>query len=811
MARRSWGRYFFEGIAVAACFAVLWCHGTNASAAQLLFEGPTATVFTNLASRLLKSELGLDASAIQIYPTNHYTAPVHRLLQLSANLADAAGKGVSTGGMVFPSVFRPLFKMQPGAGGTNTILIHAFEEVTNAEQVLDPYVRWIDPTTLATNPPIGSHDMVYGVPVVIAARKGFPNFNEFAMQTSVQLTRKLEFRREPSLGRINETNVMHLLSISNLFGIEAWNSYLNAYSNTLGMRAEVVVFAKLTNELGTVLVDRRHSATNTVTIPAGSWVGYTNPLFSLASFQVPFAPNTNVFVTLSNSVFRETMQQFQPAIATTMGFERHPGASYFPVPRWSLSLRIRVHFSLTDTKTGRLVDFVNLDQSDEPLDMTSLFSSDGYCSRWPDGADGSMWCTNRWNDEAGTNIGRPTYGILNQIAASTGEVEAQNWNSEPTIKDKQFAQQFFYAQFMPAWPGGPFAHTNVFYAPYNARRTLHYQTSWSANDPLVHYTVADLTDYYDSFQTNRISFYGWSTNHVGSLNRRFEPWGGNPSGGSWNPTTVDVTVKDSMVIRSDDWNFPTNGLDLASIGHVHRGTPWQTVYLKSGGPNLVTWRRWLGWIELRPGVLDWWSIPPSTHPINDWRLVSMLAPSLNTNVAAALHSLNQPSREDWAQVMDGVVVRTNYNSTEEPLVVSSNSPQCAIVAAAIDQARMALPGQRFTELGQLLSVPALSLASPWLGPSQPRRSPSEAAYEALPAQLLPLLRADSIASVASGSNGAEVTFTGWEGAAYQVQASTNLIDWVTISTQYATNGVLKSAVPFDRASPPIFLRSEMVH
>src|SRR5262249_9404772 len=39
--------------------------------------------FTNIASRLLQSELGVDLNRIQIYPTNLYTPSVHRLLQVA--------------------------------------------------------------------------------------------------------------------------------------------------------------------------------------------------------------------------------------------------------------------------------------------------------------------------------------------------------------------------------------------------------------------------------------------------------------------------------------------------------------------------------------------------------------------------------------------------------------------------------------------------------------------------------------------------------------------------------------------------------
>ena len=39
-------------------------------------------------------------------------------------------------------------------------------------------------------------DMVCGIPLVIGAKKGLPNFNEFAMQTQVLVERKLQFRRQ---------------------------------------------------------------------------------------------------------------------------------------------------------------------------------------------------------------------------------------------------------------------------------------------------------------------------------------------------------------------------------------------------------------------------------------------------------------------------------------------------------------------------------------------------------------------------------------------------------------------------------------
>ena len=45
--------------------------------------------FTNVANRLLQSQLNLNLNRIQLYPTNQYTPSVHRLLQVTANLYDA--------------------------------------------------------------------------------------------------------------------------------------------------------------------------------------------------------------------------------------------------------------------------------------------------------------------------------------------------------------------------------------------------------------------------------------------------------------------------------------------------------------------------------------------------------------------------------------------------------------------------------------------------------------------------------------------------------------------------------------------------
>jgi hypothetical protein len=66
---------------------------------------------------------------------------------------------------------------------------------------------------------------------------------------------------------------------------------------------------------------------------------------------------------------------------------------------------------------------------------------------------------------------------------------------------------------------------------------------------------------------------------------------------------------------------------------------------------------------------------------------------------------------------------------------------------------------------------------------------SSCCIEIIPAQLLPLLRPDSIGSIAPSGNNFQIQFTGVDDYAYAVQVSSNLVDWSDLSTNYPNNGV----------------------
>src|SRR5262249_24039614 len=158
---------------------------------------------------------------------------------------------------------------------------------------------------------------------------------------------------------------------------------------------------------------------------------------------------------------------------------------------------------------------------------------------------------------------------------------------------------------------------------------------------------------------DRIQFVSrWNTNNPGDINWRYEPWGGNPQGvNTASRTKTDIKVKDPMVTRSDDWDFPTNAFPhVECLGRIHRGTPWQTLNLKALRLDLATWWRWLG--SVAPQDADY------MHPIKDRKIVSLLASILSTNDWRQLISANQSDVNDLEAAIDGFVVWTNASALE---------------------------------------------------------------------------------------------------------------------------------------------------
>ena len=797
---------------------VFCCLGTALNAQPISVENPTA-FFTNVADRLLSSELGMSLNRIQLFPTNQYTPAVHRLLQVAANMYDAATNRSPTDYPFLPTVFRPLFTNQQG-----TIYICGYAEETGTNILTAPLRDLASPDDRQA---LQATDMVRGIPAIIGARKGFPAFNELGMQTQVSVTRRLQFLRASSSGPITETNQMYLLAISNSFGMEAWNSYQTAFPRDLLMLASADLTAMLTNEFGNVLLSNRVSlSASPRLIGSNTWPGFPGVnQNSKYSFLCPFLPVTNTFPLFAKSAYSQFQRGF---VSDTSVFESPSG---FPIPHWWLNIKVQAQFALVDTTINppRIVDYVNLGSTDSPLDITELLQRNDpsvppSCALFPNPVErNQMWCTNKNSNEDLT----PSWGVLNQLALGLGQLQPPGLNfsgydqmpNSGAPGSLMCQINFFRTQFglfpipslgglLPC-PGYEFSITNTFYAPFVPRIDIYSYTQWKVNDPLIHYTVSDLTDP----TLKRIHLNETNNSplaNIGFVNDRYRPWGfQNPAGN--DPNRYTNAIKDPLVTGSDSWSFPTNGLPaLDWLGQVHRGTPWQTLYLKSSGIAQQTWTNWTGDIQSGPNGEA--SDGALMLPTNDWRMTSLLIKLLRTNALSSLQSANQPNTIAWEQVLHGTVVLSNTAPAQfETLVMFSNSPQANVIASALDAARAAQPGGYFLNTGDLLMTPELSMASPWLNQSSgPSTRISDEAFEEIPSQLLLRLRPDSIGTIAKSGLGISVQFNGEDGRAYAIQTSPDLLTWTSVSTNIATNGGFGHVDPGNSRVGRKFFRSVLL-
>jgi len=197
-------------------------------------------------------------------------------------------------------------------------------------------------------------------------------------------------------------------------------------------------------------------------------------------------------------------------------------------------------------------------------------------------------------------------------------------------------------------------------------------------------------------------------------------------------------------------------------------------------------------------------------PAQDWRLASLLASMFNTNDLRSLVSVNNPDPNAWLVLLDGLTALTNTASgVFDAILVSSNSPQASIIASAIQAARNGQQSGFFRDTGDILSVPSLTTTSPFLNAAL-SNGITDAVYEEIPSQLLSLVRADSIGSAAPASGRIAIQFTGYDGHDYAIQASSDLVNWSSISTNSLTGGMLNITNPPSNADKQ-FYRSVLLN
>ncbi|HEY6166779.1 MAG TPA: hypothetical protein VI454_01980, partial [Verrucomicrobiae bacterium] len=494
-------------------------------------------------------------------------------------------------------------------------------------------------------------------------------------------------------------------------------------------------------------------------IGARTWPGLAESKFPQLllpyTFQIPIKTNFVFLGTNTASyVWSNAGQTFRPLaplgytnqIGNTIipGTEQYELGQGFYVPDWHVVITNRLRFFMIDTPTNpaypsRIVDFVNLTNSHNIDILTNLAGNMNLFSGTTTNAgQARYWLTNR---VAGPSSA--TQGVIEQIATSSS-TGSNGWAGPATGQSSPTNQARIFVQFINNATNSPFLTMQT---PFNPTYRFYVNTLLEANDPLVHYLVSDLMN---PIQTNQVT----TTPQIGSLgqlNTRYQPWGGNrrPGNSPLNPVgsapwpEYDIRIKDPNVRWSDEWDFPTNKLgSVGWIGRVHRGTPWQTIYLKAAVIETNDWYKWAGHYL--------------TDPTNDWALADLFTVALDDNAQRGLLSVNQTNIAAWSALLSGVpalsptgAVDTAYSPA--PLGLSNNfinaaSPELSAIYTGIQTYRTNLPGQVFSNLAQFLGTPQLS-GAPGVGGSPYVDTTimdvgipyTDAAYERLPQEILSLV------------------------------------------------------------------------
>ncbi|MGH7989359.1 MAG: hypothetical protein ACREDS_04085, partial [Limisphaerales bacterium] len=536
-------------------------------------------------------------------------------------------------------------------------------------------------------------------------------------------------------------------------GVECWNSYTNNFIDPVTIYVtDVMPNVVLTNDEGFIIATNFmiSAATN---LYANTWQGYNptvNPVATPLSFLIPL--NTNVVV-ITNSMYR--FNNFAPPFLSTnlaLPFETNVPATFgkYPQPIWSLVVTNDLRVIILDTNVSpyRVIDYVQLrGPNSSRTNLNAEIQAEWDAAPYNNGYD-DLWDTNLDGQDM-------PFGLDNQIGVSLGQYglgSAPNGWSQTDLTTVHneidaFRAFFHYTNSLYGDVGSSNAiavadSTNAMQVPYTPTATTIQHITWQANDPLVHYIASDL----NGAPNNDIDANPNWPGNLGQLNARYMPWGGNPllPGADQNP--YNLALKDPSVINSDSWDFPTYKLPtIGWLGRVHRGTPWQTVDMKSSLPNILTWTNWTG--DMNPFDAD------NSSPSADWQLFDLFTTAFNDNATRGQLSVNVgapngPSLAAWSALFSGVVMPTNtiggYTIIQPAGAAGANSFLDTLVAN-INQTRSTFTnadglGGTFEHVGDVLAAPYLTVSNLWLFQNNNTNTITDEMYEWLPQQTMSLLR-----------------------------------------------------------------------
>ena len=668
--------------------------------------------FNAVADVLLRSQFPFGVS--NIYVTN-YNVTVHRLLQVAANIHETLHHHTN----VYPAIFRPKVvrdTLQPG----QPFMISGYYQDNDYLSA----IAWL-PTSAS-------------MPMVVGAKKGFPNFNEYVAETIISAVRKLELVRQNTNSSPYQTNEMFIIGIGHRYSLEAWNSYMSRYTNAQIAIANNVTIS-ITNTDGFVYFTNRTFSTNFGYAQWPGFVGSGLDSRNAASFKVPMYDDG---ITLSNGIYRAGSPGTIESLGDTNYFIPNSG---FHAPDWNLTISNDLVFVLLSGNT--MIDFVHLSLTNSLGLITNFFSPGQRLSESSGAA--KCWDTNRF----GSAPMAPTEGVKQQIAISLGSptVGAADWQNFANVGDSKTAIDSFKGFMFPQLNQANNSTNLVHHAPYTPARKMVIAATWEVNDPLVHYMEDHLKGETNNYSREPVLPFAPKTDYtnktIGVLNKLYRPWGGR-LGHSSAGYDANMLLKDSGVRKSDDWDFPTNQVPtIGWLGRIHRGTAWQTIYLKAGMAPLSDWRKF--------------SLDPWSHPTNDWRLIDVFTTAIHPNASHGQLSVNQTNFAAWSALLSGVIALDSVTPeadildgkpySYQPKVIQPSSQELLTIYEAIQKRREQMPDKVFRRLGDLLSVPELTFGftnspqptySPYVTPAAMGliESPTDQVYERIPQQILSLLK-----------------------------------------------------------------------
>ena len=761
--------------------------------------------FTNTFGATTTAAFGVTNIPVYVNGQFVYSPAVNRLLQLAANIYDA------TTNSPFPSVFRPVFtKITGPVSGYVNIYINSFQQIVTSTsiqqgvQLRSGMAPVADPTVDLSALINGSAPVVdvnvFGVPWIIGAKKGFPAFNQLSMANMVQIARKLQITRD-SLTAFPAnylTNQMVAMSINNNVGLSFWNSYNNAYPRPLTIYATDWLSMSLTNgKAGNPNIigptTFRGDIPSTV---RNSWPGSSWATSALPPAGIPYPGSffvTNwTFTFLFPSVYHFSTTSFDPVTYPTA----QQWDSISQLPQFGLLTTNYLQAVILDGT--QVIDYVQLRDPINLQNLNQVLADPNY----PDAFNRRyQWSTNQPTGTA------PNWGILNQIVVSmdpalANAISGNSWVSpSPKAQAAGFTtpeaeSAYFKGFFTQTFQYGGVNYVNsddTVQVPYTPSRTIYNTYLLQVNDPLVHYLASDLGSQPGNSAiwhngTWKNGYWYQSDDLIKQplpqipptpVKGRYQPWGQNVQMATIqnaDTNAYSLSYKDPIVWGSDNWDFPTNNFpSIGWIGRVHRGTPWQTVFLKStnilvetlnlGNQGLIniglnTWAQWTGDIQTVFNQNQNYYDAFNSAPVWDRLLFDVFTTRFNDNAVRGTLSVNQDHLAAWSALFSGMTVLSNNTVSPHPAVLArptttyfpispaglgGNNSALGRIVNDINATRSntnMFPYSGFTHAGSILATPALTDASPFLNRTgfQTVYGISDEMYEWLPQQMMGLVR-----------------------------------------------------------------------